>query len=322
MTARLVLHPGFEKCATTALQWRFFHADCALARALDVIWLGEGFKPYNGLPPVMEIGLAPKETVARIASMPLQDEATYFLSAESLVNDKSVQKALADRFEVSRIVLTIRFPPLLELSDYAFRGWLTHSVEKLLIARHGTIAHRFDLCRKAITGLKKTFDQEVHLCPIDLPDLEERFLHSAFGRLPERFAALMKATPERNASASLALAATMHEVLQETSADLTPTGKQQLIRAMQADPGPARFDDWLPQSVLDYLADRRTLERSIQSYNRILKGSISDDQIRALDDIVRDRAIALSQKTPIGPAEAQALRAHASALLAKAQTVA
>lgn len=319
---KLILHPGFAKCATTSLQWQFCQSAHALPRALGVIWIGKAFVPFNGVPPVMEIGYEPSKAIESLRNQALDPEATYFLSAESLPHAKSVLELLRDLFEVVRVVVTIRFPLFIEISEYTFRGWITSPIESLVEPAGGSIARKNNSCRRMIEEFETFFDQKVRLCPLELPDLERRFLRDAFEIVPEKALAALSDTEPRNASASIALAAELHAALGEDREMLSPERRRALIRLLQQEPGPSSIGSILPDILRTHLSDQGEMDKRISAYDRILQDSLSEDQIREVNASIRARIDGMLANPPVDAATQAALHAHVRALVAKARTLA
>ena len=65
---RLLLHPGFPKCATTTVQHQLMQQDFRLVRDMGWTWLGQGLRPFDGLPPVLDIGYRAEQIAADLSA--------------------------------------------------------------------------------------------------------------------------------------------------------------------------------------------------------------------------------------------------------------
>lgn len=181
MSRSIVLHPGLSKCATSTLQHLFVIGDHALARALGVAVLGKGYMPMNGYPPVKEIMFTPSESLRALHA---QDYAPgqYFLSSEALAGRPDFISEISRIFMLSKLVVTVRFPPSQALSNFRYSGWITQDLHSYL-ANPSTAPlhalHRHTRKLAQLTSLGATL-----AVPIEGGALVKRFCLACFGLVP------------------------------------------------------------------------------------------------------------------------------------------
>lgn len=123
---RITIHPGFPKCATSAIQRAFVQENHRLAHALKVSFLSAGFTRNKGYPDVTRIMDDPSgylEALQRAVFL----RRNYFLSSEALfMLDLGV---FCQLFKVDRWAVTTRLPIAQAISNYRYSGWLSGSFE-------------------------------------------------------------------------------------------------------------------------------------------------------------------------------------------------
>ncbi len=178
---RLVVHAGLPKCATSTVQRLFVAEDYRFSKHIGVAPLGKSFKPFSKFPPVMEIRGDPDRLVRAIEDNTYDPDALYFLSSEALAHGGPVFQALLDRFDVLKIVYTVRMPMARAWSAYCYSGWLSGPVTLLFGSSHGMrIAMGERRLQACITKMRDTYGRAVTLCPIEPDDLELRFNATCF----------------------------------------------------------------------------------------------------------------------------------------------
>jgi hypothetical protein len=313
MKPALIVHPGFNKCATTSIQTLFMREDHVMARRAGVVWLGTEFAPFNGMPPVMEIGYRPDEAVAHIGALALDPGQRHFLSAESLLGADKVWAALKDRFEIARIIMTIRLPLLQALSHFCFSSWMTMSLERAITHPSSGFGARNSFANQALLKLKRSYCPEVLLCPIEPDHLEERFCTQAFGVVPEGLAHHSKAVGVRNTSISPLFATALSEMLPKfADYTLQPSHRAGLARAVQLAKEPEEFAHHLPPALKDYLQDKDEMGQQTKGYDTLLAQYGVDAATRArCVEVTGRRLSALAAKKAAPGAMIQAARLFA-----------
>ena len=177
----LIVHPGFPKCASSTLQWAFVVDEHALSKQMGASFIGKEFLPMNGYPPVAELMYEREKCLEQIES---QEYASgkYFLSSEALCNDVQFVKDLSAKFQITKVVFVVRFPPEQALSNFRFSGWLTHDPSDLVSDTQISILNalnRHANCIKRYSPLYNT-----SLCPMEAPKLLSRFCEACFGQSP------------------------------------------------------------------------------------------------------------------------------------------
>ena len=162
---RIILHPGFPKCATSSLQRLFTIRNHELSKSIGITTLGRGFLPDNGYPEVSKLMYDKKWCFAELEKIEYQ-EGRYFLSNEALAGAPDFVTAIKRIFEVDNTIFTTRLPSLQALSNYCFSGWLTNDYPELLISGNIGVFSAASRMRGKLK-LFRSICERVTVCPIE-----------------------------------------------------------------------------------------------------------------------------------------------------------
>lgn len=292
----------------------------ALVRQFGLTWIGKNFVPWNTAPPVMEIGYEPETSIERINAMKLEPEATYVLSAESLEGAHTVLAALHDRFLIDLCVMTFRFPAFLSISDYCFRGWISHSLDDYIASTPGNIMSKSKRCAAVIANVRRKLNTKALLCPVEADDVERRFFLRAFGRAPANLDDLAARNRVRNKSVSPSMAVLLHQELKAEGGTISVERRRAFARAASDLAQVDQLEPYLPAQLIGLFSDRAWIEEEITAYRKMLEGggcetSVIDDSVRA----VRNRIDTLSRKSAPPSEIVETTRERAREILTGAQ---
>lgn len=284
MKPDLILHPGFPKCATSAIQRAFVLRDHELAARCGVAFLGRDFVPNAGYPPVIKLMDDPEACVQDIHRN-TYDGSRYLLSNEALLGSRAFIKELGNVFNVISVILTIRFPIFQSFSNYRYSGWVTGQFSDLL-GDHSASAfrtqRRMGMSMERIAKLVPP----PRLCPLEVPEgrVVETFCNTAFGDIfgdSERYdtgrndkvntsvglafaealsRSVRKQVPNKMASTfkrDLVIAAKKYELPRELDQLTTP-----IVHALLAEPWKEQIEAYLslldqygtPSEIVDYVS--------------------------------------------------------------------
>ncbi len=177
----LIIHPGFPKCASSTLQWAFVVDEHALSRQMGASFIGKEFLPMNGYPPVAELMYERDKCLEQIKSQKYTS-GKYFLSSEALINDVQFVKNLSAKFQITKVVFVVRFPPEQALSAYRFSGWLTNDPSDLVSDTRISILNALNRHANCVRRYSTLYNTS--LCPLEAPELLSRFCEACFGQSP------------------------------------------------------------------------------------------------------------------------------------------
>jgi hypothetical protein len=231
MSRSIVLHPGLPKCATSTLQHMFVIGDHALARALGLAVLGKGYMPMNGYPPVTEIMCTPSESMRALHA---QDYAPgqYFLSSEALAGRPDFITEISRIFMLSKLVVTVRFPPAQALSNFRYSGWITEDLHSYLANPSTAPLHALHRHTRKLAMLTSLGDTLA--VPIEGGALVKRFCLACFGQVPT----LLSDPPYTNQSSAnesigLGFATALREALLAHGLTVVGTDRARLVKLAQ-----------------------------------------------------------------------------------------
>ncbi|MBK5928439.1 hypothetical protein [Rhodobaculum claviforme] len=267
MTRSIVLHPGLPKCATSTLQRLFVMEDHALARALGVAVLGKGFVPMNGPPPVTELMYAPEDCLRALRAQDYPP-GQYFLSSEALASQPDFIAEIAQLFTVSRMVVTVRFPPAQALSNFRYSGWLTQDLHGALADRATGPLHALQRHARKLAQLSAL--AETLACPVEGAGLAERFCLTCFAQTPARlgdapFATLRPA----NESIGLGFATALREALVAQGLTVTGADRARLVKLAQRRRLPPDVAGLMPEGFAP--ADLAPALDALEGYGALLR---------------------------------------------------
>jgi hypothetical protein len=262
---KLAMHPGFAKCATTSLQSQCQRDDFFLCRSHGIEWLGRGFKPFNGAPPVYDVVAGASAVQQMLKESCFDSSRLYFVSAENLINHLDVVEVLQQQFLLDVAVCTVRMPLFISLSEFYFRGWLKGSIKDTI--ELGLSGLQLRLERK-LDMLQHRFTRSVGLCPIEQKD----FIADFFERCHECSLVGIERNSKhsghrKNSSAQPCfILALNHEYLRLGARDLDPLDRRRLIRIVQEYSIETEIGDFLPEEVLIALENRALISSQVDSY--------------------------------------------------------
>lgn len=232
---RIILHPGFAKCATSSIQRIFALKDHQLGRSMDVITLGRELKANNGYPDVTKLMYARDEVINDFLSNVYAD-GRYFLSNEALAGDLKFVQLIGEVFTIERIVFTTRLPALQAISNYCFSGWTMNPCDILTSSK---IVGAFSAEDRKLAKLEhfSTIDGSLKLVPVEgiKESFYSRFCETCFDVAPHMLGeSLYAADKIANASISLAFADAMyHAMATREPSNLTPEQKRFVVKRAQ-----------------------------------------------------------------------------------------
>lgn len=309
----LYLHAGFPKCATTALQGLMMADGHRITRAMGLTWIGRGMQPWADGPPVSEIMYQPDQTRAALTSLPLDPTARYLMSSEALSNHFDALHPAWARFDIRRIVLTIRLPIATRLSEYCFSGWLTKQPHQI------KLHHPTDTRSHVITRLQST--APLALCPIEPQGLATRVLTHFGAPVPKGAEDLLTAKGASNPSSPPALAATLAEMLSDRLAKPIPGPLRSTFTNMaRIYRGPPEFAEALPEAFVTEVRQPAFIKEALETYRAILSlGGTSPEDTDAALSQSHKTLTALTQRPTPSPDLKAAMRTHANWTLRKVQ---
>lgn len=236
MKPRLVLHPGFPKCATSTVQRLVALNDSRLLTEIGIQSLGQGFRPNNGYPEVSKVMYNPDACIDEIRQNSYPD-GLYFLSNEALSGAPQFYEVLAERFELTRAVTSVREPILQCMSNFKYSGWLSTNVVHYLQQRRWGFAESLKrYCSKLDTV--QDYAPDVRICALEETgvDFVSRFFKAAFDKVPPSLALPPFNRPVvANRSIGLAFAEALHQEMAEQGL-LNPPGpdRAKFVKAAQS----------------------------------------------------------------------------------------
>lgn len=314
MKPHLIVHPGFAKCATTSLQKIFQADDFQILSDHGAIWLGRGFIPHNHTPPVYEMSENPGGSIETIHSLDLDNQAKYFLSAENLVNHPLILKALCDRFNLARMVFTIRHPFFMTISEYCFRGWTHISMENALHA--GIRSGNKQVVRK-LNQIESLTPANILLCAIENRRLLSAFCEKTFGYTSPATIARGAALSAQNKSIHPCFADALQEKM-KISRIGNPSGdeRRRMVRVAQNHVQVPDIDEYLPLSLLDLINDEGLMNDLTGGYLALLQryGAGNDELVEA-ESLTQNRLDDMRRKRPVPDDLLDAIRKTAAKLI-------
>ena len=229
---RLVLHPGFPKCATSSIQQGFVAKNHALARQIGVKFLGRSFLPNNGYPEVIRLMDAPGACAEEVKAASYNPKERYFMSNEALGGNRQFLDVLQSRFDIEKAIFTIRLPALQAISNYRYSGWISSSFATAATRRKSGLSQ----AQKRMEAKFRSYKEmgiPILLCPLENPGgILTQFCQTAFGALID----LNNVQTERrvNQSIGLAFAHALYQELEKQAGAFVPTElKRRLVKAAQ-----------------------------------------------------------------------------------------
>lgn len=236
MKPRLVLHPGFPKCATSTLQRFFVLNGCALKASLDVSVLGQNFLPDNGYPEVSKLMYYPEEFIRGVQSSDINSARAFYSNEALSLGREDVLGTIAERFEVARTVFTVRLPTLQSISSYCYSGWFRSMWSEFVSNPQANPVATLNRFRRKIAPFRE-ISTSLSVCPTEEigTSLEHRFLHECFGQVPETLALATQSGQGRaNQSIPLAFAAALGEERQDLDFEIPGPHLNRLVKAAQS----------------------------------------------------------------------------------------
>ena len=319
MTRTIIVHPGLPKCATSAIQRIFVLKDHALPRALGISTIGKKFIPMNGFPPITEVLRSYEECLRHLHGQRYAD-GRYFLSSEAITARPELLGEIKSIFDISQIVVTVRFPPIQAFSNFRYSGWLTEDL-RCLLANPKTspfqAAHRHRHKLRQFAGFAR-----VVACPVEGdPDgftLMQRFCMTCFGQTPD----ILHRTPfsddgRVNDSIGLAFAQALSLEISERGLDFLGAERQRIVKLAQLAKVPAEFSYLMPAGFSQ--RDFTPLLDALGDYDMLLEEfGVSTRDRRAAVTSAERQLRALLERPAASSTQAVVLKSHAKALLDEA----
>lgn len=182
----MILHPGLPKCASSSIQRMFVLDDHAVGKALDVDVIGRNFQVGNGYPDVSKLMYEPETVKNELRKGDFLPDRTHFLSNEALSSNADFLDELARRFEIKRVIFSVRFPPLQAISNFAYSGWLRSGFSDFSAGK-ATSPHRAINRVRSHLDRFRAYSDDIRVCPVEgiSAPLEKRFLKIGFDRIPD-----------------------------------------------------------------------------------------------------------------------------------------
>lgn len=305
---RLLLHPGFPKCATTTVQHQLMQQDFRLVRDMGWTWLGQGLRPFDGLPPVLDIGYRAEQIAADLSARAFRPDRTYLLTAESILTARWLWPLLRERFEVLRVLCTVRMPLLQALSDYCYSGWLRRTPEQWAGNSGGALLLRLSRMKDQLRDMTAALQAgPASLCPIEPAGLMRRVLTGLAGpdaRVPDL------PTVRRNVGISPLLAAHLSRAVEGIEALLArPEQRRILLHAAQRAANHRGVTATMPAAFAHILRDAPRMVREVGEYREWLLGAgVPHRLVRETVVLCADRIAALAAM-PLPDAQTEAIAA-------------
>ena len=240
--------------------------DHALARELGVVVLGKGFKPMNGYPPVTELMYSPVDCMQTLRSQDYPP-GRYFLSSEALANRPDFIAEIARIFSLSRMVVTVRFPPTQALSQYRYSGWLKQDLHDVLADRATSPLHALQRHTSKMEQLSTL--AEALACPIEGAGLTERFCLASFGQTRAQGGDAPIATLHHpNESVGLGFATALREAVVEENLVVKGADRSRLVKLAQRWRLPPDVAHLMPERFVQ--ADLAPVLDTLEGYRKML----------------------------------------------------
>jgi hypothetical protein len=201
----IIIHPGFPKCATSAIQRAFVWKNHALAKELGIEFIGESFIGNDGYPDVLKLIDDPDTWLREFEATPFEP-GRYFLSNEAMFHVLPQLDFLERKFDIEAWAITVRTPFLQAVSNYRYSGW-----SRALLDNHASEADLL-FSGAAARQLGKVRRLKKQGAPVRLVALEgaqngvvAAFCEVAFGETPESVKRLSR-SPQGSANPSIGFA--------------------------------------------------------------------------------------------------------------------
>lgn len=204
----------------------------------------------------------------------------YFTSNEAVASDPQFLGLLGQRFDIQRIVVTVRFLPLQAVSNYRHSGWLRGDLAQVSITKEaGCYAESLDRFVAKMQFFAAHTNQLV-ACPTErLQDpLLDRFCRICFDTVPD-LVSQPQYSPTRRQNQSIPWAfahALWQQVSQVDPAVVKSWTRSTIVKVAQNYPLPASLTDCRAPG-LDVL-DGERLRAILPAYHEFLRSnSVPDD---------------------------------------------
>lgn len=229
---KLVLHPGFPKCATSSIQRMFVIKDHALANEMGVKFIGRNFLPNNGYPEVIRLMDEPEKCKLEVNNYSYPD-GDYFLSNEAVSGKPEFLQELQSKFDICKSVFTIRMPTIQAISEYRYSGWIKQPLARCIDDQSNNSSDKIINLETQISYIRSK-DIPTILTPIEgnIGTLIDRFCEDAFERKPGCW--VDKNTMDINKSIDLAFASALHtEISKMSLKEIPPSLRRSLVHTAQ-----------------------------------------------------------------------------------------
>lgn len=312
---KLVLHPGFPKCGSSAIQRMFVVEGHCLGRALGVGVIGRNCQANSGYPDVSKLMYSPKDYLADLSETNYED-GVYFLSNEALQGNTRAIQVIAEKFDVEVVVFTIRCPIIQAVSNYRYSGWLENNFADFLANSKSAPSAVASRMRRKIDGLGDYFDN-LRLCALEGTSrpFEERFLRMSFGWSPPWLGdSVLVGGEVVNKSIGIAFAEACYIERELRNIKVSGFERNALVKAAQTYPLPERLAKLTIASAVEALT--AAWRGGVDDYFEILReyGVLSREAGEVLHGAERhlDRLTSM----PVADAEDMAeLREHAGVMM-------
>ena len=319
----LVLHPGLPKSGTSSIQEMFARNDHEVSRALGIETLGKDFLPGNGYPPVSEVMYETERMMAALDRVEYAPDRVYFLSCEGILSKRDLLAKLTAKFDRTKVVMTVRSPPLLAWSSYCFSGWILQRAEDALFLNVRT---GLPGAMKRIEGtIVRTRDlfPGMALCPSEPADLEGRFTSLCFdATLPAGPASAGTGRRRMNQSIDMRAAAALGDAFARHEIRVEGPRRREAVELARRH---FRFLDTTPPELpADLHAHMQELDVGslTDAYRNFLRNGGCEEAIAEEAASQADKRLAqLRSLPPQSPASAAALRETAETIAATLSSV-
>ncbi|KJS40920.1 MAG: hypothetical protein VR71_20735 [Roseovarius sp. BRH_c41] len=278
---------------------------------MGLVWIGHGIKLWANGAPATEIMYDKEGSLTNLAALDTEADKTYFLSSEALCSYDYMLEAISKKFEIDHIVMTVRMPVPMILSEYCWSGWLYRAPRQIYLDG------RLESMTRTIERLREF--GPVVVCPIEPSKFPSRFCDAIAPTAPSDIEEIAKDAGDVNVSIPPCLAEALNEAITALNMEPVPGPmRRYFVNAAMENKGPEEFRSYMPDAFHSVLNNADFVEAEIEKYRQMLEGAgLSNATAREALELSKDRLTELAKLPVADPSIRTHLREHAGFILDK-----